>query len=68
METSGWIGLAILVALVVVSVSMTIRRRLPHLERPEDRASIAALADVEQNRAQSSSTWAGPGGSGPGQV
>ena len=65
MDTSGWIGLAILVTVVVVSLYATIRRRLPDLARPEDRASTAALADVEQNRAQNSSTWAG---GGPGSV
>lgn len=67
METSGWIGLALLVTFVVLSVYSTIRRRLPNLERPEDRVSTAALADVERNRAQSSSPWAGAGG-GPGPV
>ena len=65
MDTSGWIGLAILVTFAVVSLYLTIRRRMPTLERPEDRVSIAALADVEQNRAQNSSTWAGSGGGGP---
>ena len=50
METSGWIGLAILVTFSVVSLYLTIRRRMPTLDRPEDRVSTAALADVEQNR------------------
>ena len=63
-ESSGWIGLAILVTFVVMGLSVTIRRRMTNLARPEDRASIAALADVEQHRAQHASTWAGAGGGG----
>lgn len=66
MDTSGWIGLAILVTFAVGSLVRVVRgRRLPHLSRPEDRVSTAALADVEQNRAQSSSAWAGAGGPDP---
>ena len=64
METSGWIGVAILVTFVVVYLYLTIRRRMPRLDRPEDRASLASLADVEQNRGQSSSSWSGGGGDG----
>jgi hypothetical protein len=66
-ETSGWIGVAILVAFLVGSLYRAVRAREPNLDRPEDRVSIAALADVEQNRAQNSSSWAGAGG-GPGSV
>lgn len=64
METSGWIGVAILVAFVAVSLYLTIRRRMPNLARAEDRVSNAALADVERHRGQNSSTWAGVGGGG----
>ena len=65
METSGWIGLCILVAFAAGTVYRAIRGRLPNLDRPEDRVSTAALADVERNRAQSAGPWAG-GGGGPG--
>jgi hypothetical protein len=68
METSGWIGLAILVTFVAAYLYLTIRRRMPSLERPEDRVSTAALADVEQNRAQNSSPWAGGGGGDTGPI
>ena len=64
METSGWIGVAILVTFVVVYLYLTIRRRMPTLDRPEDRASLSSLADVEQNRAQNSSSWSGGGDAG----
>lgn len=65
MDTSFWIGLAVLVAIAVGSVSLIIRGRVSNLARPEDRVSTAALADVERNRAQSGSSWAGAGGPGP---
>ena len=60
MDSSGWIGLAILIVLIGSTIYLSLRRRLPTPQRPEERLTITALADVERNRAQS--FWPGSGG------